>query len=241
MLTGRAAELRPWINYLHPHPIVLVSPEQARAQAMARPATAENAETLKTRGRMANMRRRTARRTRDSARAAVLAERGVAMIPTSGAARRRAKACRNRDAVAGMTASWTDVTDTVTDGWTVVRGRQYEGGPVSTWNSVRRGYSDLLAEVLDWCSDHPHGWHPLPESGALPMHRADDGTITVEGDAPEFLAVSADLLAAASRDYLTFTDGVLAIDVQPETLHYRPLGPDPRSRVIVFERVREAP
>jgi hypothetical protein len=235
MLTGRAAELRPDINYLHVHPIVLVSPEQARAEAMARPAPAENAETLRARGRMANMRRRTARKTRDSARAAVLAEREIAMIPTSGAARRRAKACRNRDAVEEMTArqAHTAVSDTIRDmrerngAWTLEKYRAEFGQPPA----------DLLGEILVWCYEHPATF-PLDESGSLEMRRDADGSITVIGDIPDVLAISAELLAAASPEYLTFSDGVLAMNVQPETLHYRALGPDPRSRVIVFERIR---
>jgi len=99
MLTGRAAELRPDINYLHARTVVLTTPEQARADAYAAGSSAENAETLKARGRMANMRAATAKRGRDQAAQAAAAERGVAWIPTSGSGRRRAKAERNRAAV----------------------------------------------------------------------------------------------------------------------------------------------
>lgn len=100
--------------------------------------------------------------------------------------------------------------------------------------------ADLLTEVLDWCAAHPHGWHPLPEFGALTLHRHADGSVTVEGDAPDMLGFSAELLEAAHADYLTFTDGVLTLTVQPEPLRYRPIGPDPASHTVVFERIRVA-
>lgn len=90
MLTGRAAELRPDINYLAVRPIVLVSPEQARAAALDGPAPIENAETLRVRGRQANLRR--AKRNAES--------NAGRTIPTRGGARRRAKAIRNREAAA---------------------------------------------------------------------------------------------------------------------------------------------
>lgn len=80
----------------------------------------------------------------------------------------------------------------------------------------------------------------MPESGPLVMRREEDGTVSVEGDAPDILGISADLLAFAGPEYLTFARGVLTMNVQPEPLHYRPLGPDPSSRTIVFERTREA-
>lgn len=99
----------------------------------------------------------------------------------------------------------------------------------------------LLAEVLDWCAEHPHGWHPLPEFGALTMNRYADGSVTVEGDGPEVLGISDALLEAAHSDYLSFADGVLSLTVQHEPLRYRPLGPDPASLMVVFERIREAP
>lgn len=97
----------------------------------------------------------------------------------------------------------------------------------------------LLTEVLDWCNGHPHVG-PLPDSGPMQMRRHADGSVTVEGNAPDVLAISTDLLAAAHPDYLSFTDGVLAMVVDPEPLHYRPLGPDSRNFAILFERVREA-
>jgi len=100
MLTGRAAELRPHINYLATRPIVLVTPEQARADAYATTRPIENAETLQARGRMANMRRATEKRGRDQAAKTRAAEQGTAWIPTSGSARRRAKALRNKTAAA---------------------------------------------------------------------------------------------------------------------------------------------
>lgn len=96
--------------------------------------------------------------------------------------------------------------------------------------------TDLLDDILDWCSAHPETT-PLPESGDLIMHRHADGSISVEGDAPEHLAISAELLDTASSDYVAFADGVLTLNVKPGPLRYRPLGPDPRSHMVVFERV----
>lgn len=100
--------------------------------------------------------------------------------------------------------------------------------------------ADLLTEVLDWCANHPHGWHPLAAFGSLTMNRHADGSITVESDAPDVLGISAELLDAAHPDYLSFADGVLTVNVQPEQLRYRPIGPDPASHTVVFERIREA-
>jgi hypothetical protein len=228
MLTGRAAELRPDINYLQPRVTVLVAPEQARADAYATTRPIENAETLKARGRMANMRRATEKRGRDQAAQAAATERGATWIPTSGSARRRAKAIRNRDAVAAMATDWRDLTPSVFERSAWTRGKRYEGDA-----------PDLLARVLDWCNSHPADG-PLPESGTLTFYRDEDGTVSIRDDAPDVLAFSGELLAVASPEYLSFTDGVLTVNVHPEALYYRALGPDPRSYMVVFERIREA-
>lgn len=228
MLTGRAAEARPDINYLHVHPVVLVTPEQARADAYATPAPVENAETLAARGRMANMRCRTAKRGRDQASRATAEGRGVVWIPTSGAARRRAKSVRNRDAVAAMTTDWRDSTPSVFEFSAWTRGKRHEGAE-----------PDLLAHVVAWCDSHPTDG-PLPESGTLTFYRDEDGTVSIRDDAPGILAFSADLLAVAAPEYLSFADGILTVNVLPEPLYYRALGPDPRIRMVVFELVREA-
>ncbi len=83
MLTGRAAELRPDINYLHPRVTVLVAPEDAQQPYMA---PGEYAALLRDWSRLTNTKRIQASRARNAGRD----------IPTSGAARRRAKAHRNR-------------------------------------------------------------------------------------------------------------------------------------------------
>lgn len=83
MLTGRAAELRPDINYLQPRITVLVRPEDATQPYMA---DGEYEELLRTWSRNTNMRRAQASRARNAGRD----------IPTSGTARRRAKQHRNR-------------------------------------------------------------------------------------------------------------------------------------------------
>lgn len=131
-------------------------------------------------------------------------------IPTSGPGRRRAKTIRNRDAVKAMAA-----------------------GRIA---AATASAPDLLAQILDWCSSHP-ATQPLPPSGCLEMRREVDGTVTVTGAAPRILSISTGLLQVAGSQYLTFTRGVLTMHVQPETLHYRPLGPDPASFAVVFERV----
>ena len=88
MLTGRAAELRPEINYLQPRVTVLVAPEDA-PQPYA--ADGEYKELLAQSIRLFNKRQADTRRARNVGRA----------IPTSGSGRRRAKAVRNREAVYG--------------------------------------------------------------------------------------------------------------------------------------------
>lgn len=154
-------------------------------------------------------------------------------IPTSGPGRRRAKAIRNRDAITAMRTDWRDITPGVFEisAWT--RGKHYETDYVE-----RDVTPDLLAQVLAWCSTYPTG-EPLPESGALTFYRDEDGTVSIRDEAPDVLAFSAELLTVASPQYLSFADGVLTMNVQPEPLHYRPLGPDPRSFMVVFERVRD--
>ncbi len=210
MLTGRAAELRPDVNYLHMHPQRLDVPQTPKTAAPG-----DFAETLHRMCLNENLRRKRDKAQRDGVARGRAIERGVTFIPTSGAARRRAKAKRNRDAV------YADITTTVTGPRAIARGRQREG-------------ADLLAEVLDWCHAHPHEG-PLPEFGALTMRREHD-TVVVEGEPPAILAISGDLLDMAEPRFLSFTDGMLTMAVQPEPLHYRPLGPHPSSRVVVFER-----
>ncbi len=200
MLTGRAAELRPDINYLHVHPRRLDVPQTPKTAAPG-----EFATMLREYGRIKNIERATERHARNRGRD----------IPTSGPGRRRAKAKRNRDAV------YADITATVTKPQIIARGRRHEG-------------AGLLTEILDWCHAHPHEG-PLPESGALTMRREHD-TVVVEGEPPTILAISGDLLDMAEPRFLSFADGVLTMAVRPEPLHYRPLGPHPSSRVVVFER-----
>ena len=228
MLTGRAAELRPDVNYLHVHPRRLDVPQTPKTAAPG-----DFAETLHCMCLNENLRRKRDKAQRDGVARGRAIERGVTFIPASGAARRRAKAKRNRDAVAAIAAT-RDLTviDTIRDmrlrnaPWTLNRCRaEIKAIP----------QPDLLAEVLDWCSAHPYEGE-LPESGALTMRRERD-TVVVEGEPPAILAISGDLLDMADRAYLSFTDGVLIMNVQPEPLHYAPLGPHPSSRVVVFERI----
>jgi hypothetical protein len=83
MLTGRAAEARPDINELRVTPVMLLSPEDAPQPYMA---DGEYAELLRDWSRLTNGKRIQASRARNATRD----------IPTSGAARRRAKQHRNR-------------------------------------------------------------------------------------------------------------------------------------------------
>lgn len=105
-------------------PATLITAEQARADAYVASSSAENAETLKVRGRVANMRHAAEKRQRDQAAAARAADCGVPWIPTSGSGRRRAKAERSRVAVLKMTR-WRDLTDRDMR-FTTTRGKQYE-------------------------------------------------------------------------------------------------------------------
>ena len=210
MLTGRAAELRPDINYLHVRPQRLDVPQTPKTAAPG-----DFAETLHRMCLNENLRRKRDKAQRDGVARGRAIERGAAFIPTSGAARRRAKAKRNRDAV------YADITATATKPRTIVRGWQRED-------------ADLLTEILDWCYAHPYDG-PLPEFGDLTMRREHD-TVVVEGEPPAILAISGDLLDMAEPRFLSFNDGILAMNVKPEPLHYRPLGPHPSSRVVVFER-----
>jgi hypothetical protein len=83
MLTGRAAELRPDINYLQSKVVVLVRPEDAQ-QPWA--ADGEYAGLLRAWSRTTNVRNMRALQARNAGRD----------IPTSGPGGRRAKAIRNR-------------------------------------------------------------------------------------------------------------------------------------------------
>lgn len=130
MLTGRAAELRPDINYLAVHPIVLVSPEQARYDALNGPAPAENTETLRARGRQANLRR-----------AKRISETNAGRdIPIGGRARRVAKAHRNAGLCMERSADGHCPQPVMIEPdrcprhlrheWTRTSGKQYEGDAV---------------------------------------------------------------------------------------------------------------
>ena len=83
MLTGRAAQLRPDVNKLHVTTVVLVAPEDATQPYMA---DGEYALLLRDWSRLSNRKRIQASRDRNADRD----------IPTSGAARRRAKQHRDR-------------------------------------------------------------------------------------------------------------------------------------------------
>ena len=83
MLTGRAAELRPDINELRATPVMLLSREDAPQPYMT---DGEYAGLLRGWSRLSNGKRIQASRARNVGRD----------IPTSGAARRRAKQHRNR-------------------------------------------------------------------------------------------------------------------------------------------------
>lgn len=97
--------------------------------------------------------------------------------------------------------------------------------------------TSLLADVLAYCDQHPT-W-PLPYFGELALQRHDDGTLTVLGDAPEVICVTGALLDDADPQYLAFETDTLVINVSPEPLRYRPLGPDRYRQTVVFERVRD--
>jgi hypothetical protein len=217
MLTGRAAELRRDINYLHVHPAHLDVPQTPKT---AMPG--DFAQGLKLACLNASLRAKRDRMSRAQAAAVLAAEQGRPWIPRSGPGRRRAKANRNREAVAAMRHETGYIQNDETDA---------EPRAINA-----RGF---LFGILNWCNGQPDVG-PLPDSEPIQMRREADGTIAVVGEAPRFLSISADLLTLASADYLTFADGVLTMAVQPEPLHYRPLGPDPSSFTVVFERVMEA-
>lgn len=139
MLTGRAAGLRPDINYLAVHPIVLVTPEQARAASLDSPAPIENEATLRTRGRQANMRRAKRNAETNAGRD----------IPVGGRARRQAKAHRNAGLCMERTPEGRCPAPVMIEpdrcpqhlrhNWTRSRGKQYEGDimPIDTgWQRV---------------------------------------------------------------------------------------------------------
>lgn len=95
--------------------------------------------------------------------------------------------------------------------------------------------SALLETVLAWCDEHPSiGRHRSHEP--LTLHRYADGSIGVEGEPPDVIAIGIPLLADASLRYVTFAEGVLTIDIPQNPLRYRALGPAEFDFAIVFDR-----
>lgn len=101
------------------------------------------------------------------------------------------------------------------------------------------GDGTLLTRITDWCASHPSiGRHR--SYGPLALHRYPDGSVGVEGEPPDVIAISMLLLGDANLRYVTFADGVLTIDVPGSPLRYRALGRAEFDFFIVFERVKEA-
>lgn len=96
----------------------------------------------------------------------------------------------------------------------------------------------LAAQITAWCDAHPSiGRHRSYNPLALRRHA--DGSIGIEGDPPDVIALSMPLLAEADIRYVSFADGVLTIDTPPTPLRYRALGPAEFDFAIVFERIRD--
>lgn len=91
--------------------------------------------------------------------------------------------------------------------------------------------------VLSWLNHHPYTAESTAQSGVIAFRRGDDGAVTVEGDAPDVLGITVELLDTALNQYVSFDDGVITLHVQPEPLRYRPLYAD--SGVVMCERMTE--
>lgn len=115
MLTGRAAELRPDINYLAPRRLFVPMPDQP-----VRTGLGSSEAVLREQCRVANIRRAQAKDARP---------RKPGAIPTSGRARSDAK--RNQRAQSAA-VQWRDITAETTEGWIAARGKQYEFDGIPT-------------------------------------------------------------------------------------------------------------
>jgi len=107
--------------------------------------------------------------------------------------------------------------------------------------SLTQPAGPLLTEVLAWCAEHPWNGGDLP-IGDLTFQQHYDGetdtrTVSVLGAPPQVMAASVDLLEQADPQFLKFDRGLLAIDVLPERLLYKPLYVGWRAEMVVFRRV----
>jgi hypothetical protein len=102
----------------------------------------------------------------------------------------------------------------------------------------------LLEDVLSYCMEHPYQDSALVAEALLlrrTRHGDDTVTVTLEGDAPEIVSFSTELLDQVESDWLDITsirhDGVLILDVLPQRLAYRPVYVGRGACEVVFRRV----
>lgn len=100
-----------------------------------------------------------------------------------------------------------------------------------------RGIVSLAQQINSWCRAHPSIARHKTYS-PLALRSYHDGSIGIEGDPPDVIALSMTLLSDANLRALSFADGVLTIDLPGGPLRYRALGPAEFDFAIVFARIR---
>ena len=99
-----------------------------------------------------------------------------------------------------------------------------------------QGVVSLAQQITTWCRAHPSlARHKTYSPLALPLYH--DGSIGIDGEPPDVIALDMTLLADANLRACSFADGVLTIDIPGEPLRYRALGPAEFDFAIVFERI----
>lgn len=95
----------------------------------------------------------------------------------------------------------------------------------------------LLDAVLAYIDTHPRTESLPPRTGSLTLCRHDNATVSIMGDVPEVLDMSAELLNAEYLLGVDFNEGVLTICTTPERLRYRPLGRCEFDFAVRFQRI----
>ncbi len=103
---------------------------------------------------------------------------------------------------------------------------------------------NLLEPVLAHLAEHPYDG-PRPESGTIIIERCHGGppdyadtSVTLVGDAPDHLAISAQLLEGFADHIATFADGTLTLHLDSGDLAYQALYVDENWNwyTVVFQR-----
>lgn len=105
-------------------------------------------------------------------------------------------------------------------------------------NPPVRQAGPLLSAILAYCVEHPYVGDDL-EPEDVTFQQTMVGTeriVSVLGDVPHVMGVSAELLDVVDPHLVSFDRGLLTLDVVPRLL-YRPLYVSWRADVVVLRRV----